>query len=108
MATITPQTVSSSGTVLTLAAASGGGDTIANALGATFIVRNGDASSHSFTLVQQNACDMGSNTPTHDLTVAVAAGAQEAIVIGGKYVDSSGNAHVTYTAVTSVTVGATT
>ena len=105
MATITPQTISAPGTAITLAAANAG-DVVANALGAKLIVRNAGGSSMTVTLTQQLACSLGSNTPTHDLVVTVAAGAEEAIPINQSWVDSSGNAHLSYSTTTSVTVGA--
>lgn len=104
MATITPQAVAASGTALTLAAASGGGDTIANARGATLVVKNGDASSHSVTFTGVVTCGQGG---LHNTTVAVAAGTTEHIPVPSQAVDpATGNAAITWTAVTSVTVGA--
>lgn len=104
MATITPQTISAGGTALTLAAATAGGDSVANAKGATLVVKNGDAASKTVTFTGVVPCSQGS---THNVAVTVAAGAEEHIPVPSQSVDpSTGNAAVTYSAVTSVTVGA--
>lgn len=104
MATITPQAVTASGTALTLAAATSGGDSVHNARGATLVVSNGDASSHSVTFTGVVECTQGG---LHDVTVAVAAGATEHIPVPSQAIDpATGNAAITWTAVTSVTVGA--
>lgn len=105
MATITPQSVSSAGTAVTMTAATAGGDTIANASGARFIVTNGSASAITVTFNGVVACSQGY---THNVTVSVAAGATEQVLVPTQCVNASnGNASVSYSAATSVTVGAT-
>lgn len=104
MATITPQAVAASGTALTLAAASGGGDTVTNARAATLVVKNGDSASHSVTFTGVVECTQGG---LHDVTVAVAAGNTEHIPVPSQAIDpATGDAAITWSAVTSVTVGA--
>lgn len=105
MANLTPQIVAAAGTAITYAAASGGGDVVLNAKGATLRVKNGDASSHTVTLTATKACDNGT---LHDLgPTTVAAGAEKDIPIPAKCVNAAtGSCAVTYSAVTSVTVAA--
>lgn len=109
MATITP--VSSAGgatAVLTFASASGGGDTIAAASGkqVVLLVNNADASSKTVTLAGVVPCSQGS---THNVATSVAAGKTAEIPVPPQCIDpTTGNVAVTYSAVTSVTVAATT
>lgn len=112
MATIAVQQAAAEGIALALSAAAGGGDSVANVRGRTIVaVRNGDASPKTVTIPNV--------TPTRpaegpfpamtvpDIVKVVAAG--ETVLIGPipqAYNDASGNVALTYSAVTSVTVGA--
>lgn len=105
IATLSVQDVTSAGTVPTYAAAAGGGDQFSND-GKTYLhVKNGGGSSINVTIASQVACSQGS---THNTVVAVANGAEK--MIGPfppeRFNDASGFVQVTYSAVTSVTVGA--
>lgn len=116
MALITYQRAALTGTALTMAAASGGGDTIGYSEGAILhmsstgvptpkyngvvVVTNGDATSTDVTVVTPGA--------TADIVVAVAAGATKVI---GPLTDAlcdpaTGLISLTYSKVTSLTVGA--
>lgn len=106
MATITPTAVSTAGASLTLAAASGGGDTIAtnNLPRVVFVVRNASGGSINVTLAGAVPCSQGS---THNVVVACPAGQDTDIAIPAQCVNTTtGNVAVTYSAVTSITVGA--
>lgn len=106
MATITPVSVAAGGSAVTMTAASAGGDTIANASAARFIVNNGGASSITVTFAGAVPCSQG-QTHTQLEQVTVAAGATEHIPVPSAAVNpNTGNAGVTYSAVTSVTVAA--
>lgn len=85
------------------AAATSGGDQFAND-GKTFIhVKNG-GTSKTVTIGSQVACNQGS---THNTAVAVSSGGEA--MIGpfdpSRYSDTSGNCQLTYSAVTSLTIG---
>jgi hypothetical protein len=92
-----------------LAAASGGGDTFTNDGQTYFVIKNGDGSDHtvtfSFSGINQGVVD--GVTPT---AVARTVTAGHTAIFGpfpsGLYNDASSLVHVTYSAVTSVTVGA--
>lgn len=106
MATLTVQSVSSAGVVpSSLVAAAGGGDQFSNDGNVLLDVANGGGSPITVTIASQRACDQGS---THNTTVTVTNGTTKRI---GKfpidrYNDASGFVQVTYSGVTSVTVGA--
>jgi hypothetical protein len=105
MAALTTQTATPEGTTLTMSAASGGGDTFVPGSSTCLLVRNGDASSKTVTVVVPGT-KYGQANP--DIPVVVAAGA---IAILGPYssdlVDpTDGQVDVTYSATTSVTVAA--
>jgi len=89
----------------TLTAAAGGGDAFVNDGRTYFHVANGGGSPINVTIDSQAPCNQGQS---HDVVVAVPAG--EARLIGKfnqhRYNDSTGKVQVTYSAVTSVTVGA--
>jgi hypothetical protein len=105
MSVITPVAVSAAGAAVPKSAASGGGDSVHNALGATLLVHNGDSSSHNVILTGVVPCNQGG---LHNETYAVAAGAEQEIPIPAHCVDpATGFCAVTYSAVTSVTVAAT-
>lgn len=105
MATITPTSVDTTGVSISYAAASGGGDSLHNASGATLRVKNGGGGSINVTLAGVKACSQGS---THDKVIAVAAGTEKAIKVPAQCVDPDTNfCAVTYSGVTTVTVAAT-
>lgn len=104
MATLTPQDVSTAGVIPTYASATSGGDVFAND-GKTMIHVKNAGASHDVTIASQIACNQGS---THNTVVTVASGGEE--MIGpfdpARYSDSSGNVHLTYSAVTGpLTIG---
>jgi hypothetical protein len=109
MATITPQT--GSGQAVAYAAASGGGDTVAFGSATNrplIIVRNASGSSVTVTLAGMVPCSLGF---THSLAVTCPVGDTE-IVPPPYTIDPAaatrGNVNLSYSAVTSVTVGALT
>lgn len=103
MATITPVSGVASGTALTYAAASAGGDTIA--VGAnpsvSLLVRNA-GSSITVTLAGAINCSQGQ---LHNQVVTCPVGDTD-ILIPAHCVDSNGHCAVTYSGVTSVTIAA--
>ncbi len=105
MATLAIQTISKAGIVPSLGAAAGGGDEFAND-GETFLwVNNGGGGNITVTLVTQATVD---GLAVADRTVTVNAGQQKFIGDLEKaiYNDTNGRVQVTYSGVTSVTVGA--
>lgn len=105
MALLVAQPIVKSGTVLTLAAASGGGDHLPVGESTFLVIKNGDASSHTVTLVT-TASEGG--LAVADEVVAVAAGVTKVIgpLVPELFQDpTDGTCHVTYDAVTTVTVG---
>ena len=112
MAVITPVTASMAGVNPAPAAASGGGDSVNNARGNTFLrVNNGGGGSINVTIAAQIATRPADGTfPAMTLAnnvVAVPAGQQRIIgPIPPAFNDSGGNAQITYSGVTSVTVDA--
>ena len=106
MATITVQDVTAAaGTTVTFASAAGGGDVI-NTPGERvhLLVRNADASDKTVTIAVPGTLWNGQAAP--DSAVTVTAGTTKAIPLGPNYLDSNGQASVTYSAVTSVTIAA--
>ena len=112
MAAITPVTPAIGGAVLALAAASGGGDTLANLKGNVFlVVNNGGVGSINVTLAAVTTARPADGPyPPQTVAnnvVAVGAGVQKIIgPIPAAFNDGSGNIAVTYSGVSSVTVGA--
>jgi hypothetical protein len=112
MATITP-VASSSNAPLSYQAATASDSLTATAQRVTLMVVNGSGASINVTLAGQNPCNYGA---THNVVVAVPAGATEPIaVVGGStaaamagVVSAAGTVTVTYSSITSVTVAATT
>jgi hypothetical protein len=104
MALLTAQRPAITGVAATFAAASGGGDTLKPATNSVFIVKNGGGSPITVTVVVPGNTPYGLAQP--DMTVSVAAGAEEWIgpLDSGLVDSSSGVISVTYSAVTSVTV----
>lgn len=110
MANITPTQLTSDGTsVLTFAAATGGGDTVINAVpgsttsGTVLAVNNGGGSSINVTLAGVTACNLG---VVHNPIYAVPAGKVAHIPIPPQCINASNQVGVTYSGVTSVTVAA--
>jgi hypothetical protein len=105
MALLTPQTAAVTGTVLTMAAANGGGDTIVGGSTVYLLVRNGDASSKTVTIVRP-----GTTYGTADPDIAVVVTAGNIAIIGpipAEFADpADGQVDISYSAVTSVTVAA--
>lgn len=104
MALLVAQTITRSGLNPAYAAAAGGGDTFANT-GTEYIhIKNGDASSINVTFVTTATAD---GLATADRVVAVPGNGER--IIGpfpkATYNDEDGILSITYSAVTSVTVG---
>lgn len=106
MATLTVTTATSSGILKpALVTAAVGGDQFSNN-GRTYLeITNGGASPITVTVASQRACDQGT---AHNVTNSVTNATTE--IMGpfdpGRFNDASGMVQVTYSAVTSVTVGA--
>lgn len=103
MALLAKQSASVVGTTLTMNTAAGGGDTVlVDGAGIYLLVRNGDATSKTVTIVDPGT-KFGQANP--DIPVTVAAGAQALIgPIPPEFADSNSLVSITYSAVTSVTV----
>lgn len=102
MAALSATTVGLGGATVAFAAASGGGDTCPVGNGVVLLVKNGDAGSHTVTLVTPGTVN---GLAIADRAVAVAAGATVAIPITRDYRNpTTGLASITYDGVTSVTV----
>lgn len=102
MAALTTTVVGAGGTAVAYTAAAGGGDSCQTGAGVVLLVKNGDASSHTVTLVTPGTVN---GLAIADRAVTVAAGAEVAIPVGAEYRDrATGRASVTYDAVTSLTV----
>lgn len=112
MADITPVSLALTGANPALASANAGGDSIINTkANATFIVNNGSGSSINVTFAaQQNPRPTDGTFPAMTLSnnvVAVPAGGMRLIgPIPSAFNDGNGKVQVTYSAVSSVTVGA--
>lgn len=105
MATLTVSQLSPSGVVeAALVAAAGGGDQFTNNGKTYFKVTNGSGAPITVTIVAQQTCDQGS---VHSIANAVAAGATEIMgPFSSRYTDANGFCQVTYSGVTTLTVGA--
>lgn len=112
MATLTPVSPAISGSTLTPASASAGGDQFANLRGSALLyVKNGSGGSINVTLTAQTTARPADNQfPAQTLgnnVVAVAAGAEKIIgPIPAAFNDGNGNVQVTYSSATTVTVAA--
>ncbi len=106
MALLTPQQAKITGTVVTYAAASAGGDTVRPGERTELRVRNGGTAAITVTIVTPNQTKYGQPDP--DIPVAVAAGAEVAIgPIPSDLADpTSGAVGITYSAAAGVTVAA--
>jgi hypothetical protein len=107
MAVITPVVIDTAGETVALTAAAAGGDTIATGgyADTQFIINNASGSTVTVTLACAIACSYGS-TSAHNTAITVAAGTIKYVQVPANTVPQSGNVAVTYSAVTSVTVGA--
>ncbi|MDX3353893.1 hypothetical protein PV703_11345 [Streptomyces sp. ME01-24h] len=102
MAALTTKVVPLGGAAVTYTSAAGGGDTCQTGAGVLLLVKNGDASSHTVTLVTPGTIN---GLAIADRQVTVAAGAEQAIPVSNDYRSpSTGRASITYDGVTSVTV----
>lgn len=106
MATLTVQSVTSSGVSPSYASAASGGDKFPWSEHAFVHVKNGDASSHTVTIPSQYST-LPPGQQSKDLTVSVPAGGEKIIgpFYGPAFKDSNGDVILNYSAVTSVTVG---
>ncbi len=107
MALIATQYLSkTAGTVPSFAAATGGGDTVTSSEGVFLVVKNGGGGAVTVTVVVPGSTSYGSENP--DPTFSVAAGAERWIPLyDSAYRNTDDNTvAVTYSGVTSVTVGA--
>lgn len=103
MATLATQVVPHTGLVpATFGAAAAGGDKCATGSGVVLVVDNADSGPHTVTLATPGTVD---GLAVTDRAVVVAAGDVAYIPVLDLYKDpSDGLAHITYDAVTSVTV----
>lgn len=102
MAALTTKIAGLDGTALTYVAAASGGDTCETGPGIALLIKNGDSESHTVTLETPGKFK---GLDIEDRAVAVAAGAEAAVLVTSDYRDpSTGLASITYDAVTSVTV----
>lgn len=106
MATLTYQAAKTAGVTLTMNAASGGGDAVAAKDNGVLIVKNGDATSTTVTVVTPGNDKYGVARP--DVTFSVAAGATAVLGPFPKdLVDPVTHlVGLTYSKVTALTVGA--
>lgn len=105
MATLTVQDITSAGLEPSYVSAAAQGDVFAND-GKTLVhLKNGSEGAITVTIAAQNACSLG---VLHDVTIALAAG-KEAMAgpfVRTIYNNGSGMVALTYSGVTSLTVGA--
>jgi hypothetical protein len=103
MALLTTQVLATTGTDLTFVSASGGGDTAQVGDGYCLLVKNASGGSITATLATPNTVD---GLAIADRAVAVGAGVTTSIPLAAwLYKDpTDGYVHITYSAVTSVTV----
>lgn len=105
MAAITPQSITRAApSAPTYVAAAGGGDTVVPAAD-FFVVKNGGGSTITVTIAPTGTTSYGVALP--NLTVSVPNGSERWINLNdGSYVNSTGVIPITYSGVTTVTVGA--
>ncbi len=105
MATLTVQTIVVTGLTESLVAAAGGGDEFVNADDVFIIITNG--SGGSITLTIETPAIIEGDLAIAERTISIGAGATK--LIGpfdkGVYNDSAGKVQLTYSGVTSLTVG---
>lgn len=102
MAALTTQVLVPGGSASTLVAASGGGDTATPGDGVFLEVLNSDASSKTVTLVTPGTVE---GLAIADRPVTIPAGERWKIPLTRLYAGPDGQASITYSAVTSLTVG---
>lgn len=102
MAALALQVLVPGGSASTLVAASGGGDTCAAGDGVFLEVNNGGGSSVTVTLVTPGTVE---GLAVADRPVTIPAGERWKIPVGRIYAKSDGQADITYSGVTSLTVG---
>lgn len=104
MATLAIQTIDNDGLTPTYVAAAAGGDKVIPGQGSYIHVKNGSAGAITVTLVTPETFD--GDLALADRTVSVAAGAEAKIAVGNRYRNpADGLASLTYSAVTSLTLG---
>lgn len=106
MAALTLQNITRAGTTLTFGAAAGGGDTMPVGDRNFLYVKNGGGSPITVTVAAVTQCNQGS---THSISaVSVPNGSEKCWApVNAIFADGTdGQAHITYSAVTSVTVAA--
>ena len=103
MAALTTQQIAVTGVNPTYASASGGGDTVEAGDGIFIHIKNGDSGSHTVTVAVPGT-EYGQARP--DVTVTVPAGESRFIQIPRSLADTDGRIHLSYSAVTSVTIAA--
>lgn len=103
MAILNVQRITLNGIAPTFQAADAAGDEFANSGQAYLHVRNGGAADITVTINSQQPCNYGFD---HDVQVSVPAGGERQIgpFLPGRFNDSNGRVHVSYSAVTGVTV----
>lgn len=105
MAELTPQVIVLAGITPALVAAEAGGDDFVNS-GRDFIhIKNGDASPMDVTINSQVDCNQGVD---HDISVTIPASTGEKFIgpfPKDRFNDTAGKIQITYSAVTSVTIG---
>jgi hypothetical protein len=107
MAILAVQKIVQTGLNPTFAAAAGGGDSFPFSGGEHVEVVNGGGGSINVTVVAQGACTtFGVTHAAHDIVVAVPAGERRKIKVPPVgYIDANGRIQLTYSGVTTVTVG---
>lgn len=104
MATLAIQTIGITGATPAYVSAAGGGDKVVPGQGSFIHVKNGSGGSITVTIATPELVD--GDLAVADRAVAVAGGAEAMISIPGRYAaPSDGLAAVTYSAVTSLTIG---
>lgn len=109
MAILSVQRILKTGLAPSLASAAGGGDSFPAAGDGRELLEvvNGDGSAIDVTIPSQSACgDFGVSNAAHDLVVEVPGGERRLIRVPPTgYRDANGRVQITYSAVTSVSVG---
>ncbi|MFE9923271.1 hypothetical protein ACFYQA_17300 [Streptomyces sp. NPDC005774] len=102
MAALTTAVMPLTGGAIAYTAAAGGGDTCQTGAGVLLLVKNGDASEHTVTMVTPGTVN---GLAIADRPIPVAAGAVVGIPVNQDYRNpSTGRASITYDAVTSLEV----
>jgi hypothetical protein len=104
MALLAQQKIDADGLTPAYTSAAGGGDTCAAGEGVYLHAKNGSGGSITVTLVTPGTVG---GLAIADRPVAIAAGAEAKILVGDEYANpATGLASITYSGVTSLTVGA--